>query len=195
MLSRYAITCPPAVHGSLATSGPYGSRRSPPSVPGARYPARLGAVVRPDSTGGPEDVPVRASTVACRRQSRRLGEATHGTRECFEHKDRLIRSLVTECGVRIVAFEVDAAAATVLDTFVRDGSALSTAPADAAAALAELDMWQCGQSPSATCSSGSRRSTPEVRCRRRSGSPPRSTTRDYRLAQKGFRRMIAGLRL
>ncbi|KPN31218.1 erythromycin esterase [Halolamina pelagica] len=71
-----------------------------------------------------------------------LGEATHGTRECFEHKDRLIRSLVTECGVRTVAFEVDAAAATVLDAFVRDGSALSTASADAAAALAELDMWQ-----------------------------------------------------
>jgi len=71
-----------------------------------------------------------------------LGEAAHGTRECFEHKYRLIRSLVTECGVRTVAFGVDAAAATVLDAFVRDESALSTAPADAAAVLAEFDMWQ-----------------------------------------------------
>lgn len=123
-----------------------------------------------------------------------LGEATHGARECFEHKHRLIRSLVTECGVRTVAFEVDADAATVLDAFVRHGSGLSTAPAEAA--LPALDMQQCGQRPSVTCSSGSRR--PHRACAVGAGPDyplDRSTTRDHRLAQKGFRRMIAGVRL
>jgi len=71
-----------------------------------------------------------------------LGEATHGTRECFEHKHRLIRHLVTERGFRTVAFEADAAAATAIDAFVRGGSPFADDPADAGAALAELDMWQ-----------------------------------------------------
>jgi erythromycin esterase len=71
-----------------------------------------------------------------------LGEATHGTRECFEHKHRLIRHLVSERGFRTVAFEADAAATTALDAYVRWGSPFADHPADARAALAELDMWQ-----------------------------------------------------
>ncbi|GAB7013197.1 erythromycin esterase family protein [Halolamina salina] len=71
-----------------------------------------------------------------------LGEATHGTRECFEHKHRLIRHLVTERGFRTVAFEADAAATTALDAFVRGGSPFARLSADAESALAELDMWQ-----------------------------------------------------
>ncbi|MBP1987356.1 erythromycin esterase family protein [Halolamina salifodinae] len=66
-----------------------------------------------------------------------LGEATHGTRECFRHKARLIKTLVAEHGYRTVAFEADAAAATALDSFVRDFG--SNAPASA---LADLEMWQ-----------------------------------------------------
>jgi erythromycin esterase len=71
-----------------------------------------------------------------------LGEATHGTRECFEHKHRLIRHLVTERGFRTVAFEADASAATALDAFVRGGGPFGDDPADAGAALAQLEMWQ-----------------------------------------------------
>ena len=70
-----------------------------------------------------------------------LGEATHGTRECFAHKARLIRYLVGEAGFRTVVFEADAAAVTALDAFVRDGTVVE-APDDAVSALAELDMWQ-----------------------------------------------------
>jgi len=71
-----------------------------------------------------------------------LGEATHGTRECFQHKARLIRSLVVDSGFRTVAFEVDAATATALDAFVRQKSTFADAPSDAESALTELDMWQ-----------------------------------------------------
>lgn len=73
-----------------------------------------------------------------------LGEATHGTRECFVHKARLIRYLVAERGFRTVAFEADAAAARTLDAFVQ-GDVPVDASVDAAtdtAVLAELDMWQ-----------------------------------------------------
>ncbi|NHX36603.1 MULTISPECIES: erythromycin esterase family protein [Halolamina] len=72
-----------------------------------------------------------------------LGEATHGTRECFTTKHGLVKRLVTELGFRTIAFEADAAAATVLDAYVRDGRdpVVGTA-ADADSALAELDMWQ-----------------------------------------------------
>jgi erythromycin esterase len=36
-----------------------------------------------------------------------LGEATHGTRDFFELKHRLVRYLVEECGFRTLAFETD----------------------------------------------------------------------------------------
>lgn len=71
-----------------------------------------------------------------------LGEATHGTRECFEQKHRLIRWLVSEREFRTVAFEADAAAATALDAFVRGGNEFARTPPDADSALAGLDMWQ-----------------------------------------------------
>jgi erythromycin esterase len=70
-----------------------------------------------------------------------LGEATHGTRECFLHKHRLIRHLVLNEGFRTVAFEADAAAVAALDAFGRDGT-VREPPDDAASALTELDMWQ-----------------------------------------------------
>lgn len=65
-----------------------------------------------------------------------LGEATHGTRECFALKNRLIKHLVRDVGFRTVAFEADAAATTALDEYVRTGKG------DPAAALAKLNMWQ-----------------------------------------------------
>lgn len=69
-----------------------------------------------------------------------LGEATHGTRECFQQKRRLVRHLVCEHGFRTVAFEADTAAATAMDTFVR--GSFRDGDADAAAALDTLEMWQ-----------------------------------------------------
>lgn len=51
-----------------------------------------------------------------------LGEATHGTREFFELKHRLVRHLVAERGFRTVAIETDFVNTLGLDTFVRRGN-------------------------------------------------------------------------
>jgi erythromycin esterase len=64
-----------------------------------------------------------------------LGEATHGTRECFTLKAGLIRFLVEQCGVRTVALEADVTATRALDACVRRGE-----PA-LAAALDGLHKW------------------------------------------------------
>lgn len=65
-----------------------------------------------------------------------LGEATHGTRECFQLKHRVIRFLVAELGVRTVAFEADAAEMVAVADAVQRGEG------DPVAALSTLDMWQ-----------------------------------------------------
>jgi erythromycin esterase len=64
-----------------------------------------------------------------------LGEGTHGTREFFELKDRLVRALVTQCGFRTIAFETDFAATLSLDAFVQHGTGT---PADA---LDDIALW------------------------------------------------------
>jgi erythromycin esterase len=60
-----------------------------------------------------------------------LGEATYGTREFFQLKHRILRSLVLEHGVRTVTFENGFARTRALDDYVRRGegdarTALST---------------------------------------------------------------------
>ncbi|MFW5917970.1 MAG: erythromycin esterase family protein [Haloferacaceae archaeon] len=104
--------------------------------------ARPMASVGSETDAGSAEVPTPLASSLGDARIVGLGEATHGTRECFEHKHRLIRHLVTERGFRTVAFEADAAATTALDAFVRGGSRFARSPADAGAALAELDMWQ-----------------------------------------------------
>lgn len=64
-----------------------------------------------------------------------LGEATHGTREFFTLKHRLIRHLVEERGTRTVAFEASEAAAVAVDACVRDGVG------DVDTVLAGLGFW------------------------------------------------------
>lgn len=51
-----------------------------------------------------------------------LGEATHGTREFFELKHRVVRHLVEEHGLRLFAIEASFGEITVLDNYVRDGN-------------------------------------------------------------------------
>jgi erythromycin esterase len=72
-----------------------------------------------------------------------LGEATHGTRECFRLKRRLIRSLVGHHGFRTVAFEAGVSATLPADEYVRrgtdDGGRWGADTPEAA--LAELDKW------------------------------------------------------
>jgi erythromycin esterase len=65
-----------------------------------------------------------------------LGEATHGTREFFRLKHRLVRLLVERLGFRTVAFEADVAAMVAADAYVRRGEG------DPDSALSELCKWQ-----------------------------------------------------
>lgn len=64
-----------------------------------------------------------------------LGEGTHGTREFFELKHRLVRALVTQCGFRTIAFETDFAATLSLNAVVQRGTGT---PADA---LDNIVLW------------------------------------------------------
>jgi hypothetical protein len=64
-----------------------------------------------------------------------LGEATHGTREFFRLKHRLLEFLVTEPGFTVLAMEASASAAPAVDADVRHGTG------DGARALAGLGFW------------------------------------------------------
>lgn len=47
-----------------------------------------------------------------------LGEVTHGTREVFDYKDRLVRFLVTNLGHKAIAFESDFIALEKIDDYI-----------------------------------------------------------------------------
>jgi erythromycin esterase len=64
-----------------------------------------------------------------------LGEATHGTRDFFELKHRVVRHLVEECGFRTIAFETDFAKTRALTEAVQYGEGT---PRDA---LDEITLW------------------------------------------------------
>nr|AYM52670.1 succinoglycan biosynthesis protein [Aggregicoccus edonensis] len=64
-----------------------------------------------------------------------LGEATHGTREFFQLKHRMVEYLVTEQGYTVFGLEADFAEALALDDYILTGEG------DAARALAGLDLW------------------------------------------------------
>ncbi|MFW5947990.1 MAG: erythromycin esterase family protein [Halolamina sp.] len=64
-----------------------------------------------------------------------LGEGTHGTREFFRLKHRLLRWLVTEAGVRTFAMEANAPEARALDEYVVHGRG------DPEAGLSGLYFW------------------------------------------------------
>ena len=64
-----------------------------------------------------------------------LGEGSHGTREFFRLKHRLLRHLVTEAGVRTFAMEANAPEARVLDEYVVHGRG------DPEAGLEGLYFW------------------------------------------------------
>lgn len=65
-----------------------------------------------------------------------LGETTHGSRECFELKARLVRHLVEERGLRLVAIEAAFANTMTVDAYVR-----GEWDDDPAEAVAEMGFW------------------------------------------------------
>lgn len=64
-----------------------------------------------------------------------LGEATHGTREFFQMKDRVVRFLVTEMGFTLFGIEATMPEAFLVNDYVQNGVG------DPAALLAGLRFW------------------------------------------------------
>lgn len=64
-----------------------------------------------------------------------LGDATHGTREWFTLKRRVVPYLVTGCGYRTIALETDATRTLALNRYVMDGSGTPQQ------ALENLQLW------------------------------------------------------
>ncbi|MEV4098916.1 erythromycin esterase family protein [Nonomuraea sp. NPDC049649] len=64
-----------------------------------------------------------------------LGEATHGTREFFLLKHRLLRFLVEEMGFTVLAMEASVSAAEALDVYVQGGAG------EPERLLADLGFW------------------------------------------------------
>jgi erythromycin esterase len=64
-----------------------------------------------------------------------LGEATHGTREFFQAKHRIVRYLVEQQGLRLVAMEANLPETMALDNYVVHGEG------DALEALAGTHFW------------------------------------------------------
>lgn len=64
-----------------------------------------------------------------------LGEATHGTKEFFQMKHRILRFLVTEMGFTAFGIEATLPESFLVNEYVRDGTG------DAAARLAGLYFW------------------------------------------------------
>lgn len=73
--------------------------------------------------------PLRGATIVG------LGEPTHGSREVFQLKHRLVEMLVARLGFTVVAFEAGWPEAAAVDRYVRYGEG------DPAAALAGLGYW------------------------------------------------------
>ncbi|MFJ3725572.1 erythromycin esterase family protein [Streptomyces sp. NPDC090045] len=64
-----------------------------------------------------------------------LGESTHGTREFFQLKHRLLEFLVREAGFRALAMEAGESAALAVDAYV------AGAPGDGARLVSRLGFW------------------------------------------------------
>ncbi len=64
-----------------------------------------------------------------------LGEATHGTKEFFQLKHRMLEFLVEEMGFRVFAIEANLPEAYAVDEYIRTGKG------DPAKALMGLDSW------------------------------------------------------
>jgi len=64
-----------------------------------------------------------------------LGEATHGTREFFRLKDRILRALVRHAGFKTFALEISPEAGQIVDRYVRHGEG------DPKDALRHFEFW------------------------------------------------------
>lgn len=108
------------------------SRREPPTV--EKLAEHLCDLDTVDPAADTEDLEPLREAIADRTIVG-LGEATHGTREFFRLKHRLVRFLVEERDVRLFGLEANFAEAMAIDRYVR------TDEGTAEAALDGLDFW------------------------------------------------------
>ncbi|HJV88982.1 MAG TPA: erythromycin esterase family protein [Holophagaceae bacterium] len=92
------------------------------------------ALTTPEAGHGSKDMePLRA--MVGKAQVVSLGEATHGTREFFQMKHRMLEFLVTKMGFTVFAIEANMPEARAVDAYVLEGKG------DPAKALAGLYFW------------------------------------------------------
>lgn len=94
-----------------------------------------GILLNTASPAGPLDDLAPFVHLAASRSVIGLGEATHGTREAFQLKHRLIRALAEGAGLRTLAFECGLVAGRLIDDYVRLGRGA------AREALAQQGYW------------------------------------------------------
>jgi erythromycin esterase len=111
------------VASALARPGPAGAGGEPgdPMPPVVAWIDRHAVPLATTDPGAPLDDLNPLRHVAGSAEVVGLGEATHGSRELFRIKHRLVRFLVEHMGVRTVAFEEDFAGGVLLDRYVVTG--------------------------------------------------------------------------
>ncbi|WP_316765861.1 erythromycin esterase family protein [Pedobacter frigiditerrae] len=87
----------------------------------AEIVTKLNAIIKPINTLAPDssfdDIDF-LSGVLREKKIVALGEATHGTKEIFVYKDRLVRYLVAKLGYRAITFEADFSGLEVIDNYI-----------------------------------------------------------------------------
>src|SRR5262245_28017560 len=128
MLSRRQLLMGGTVLAATAaiTSVPFALRAHPPKLPGVEGLAWLKASVLPLATAEPGSAfhdlePLREIIGNARIVS--MGEATHGTREFFQLKHRLIEYCVAELGFNVIGFEAEYGATLAVIDYVLHGKA------------------------------------------------------------------------
>lgn len=101
--------------------------------------SRLGECVAPLESPDADTLDDLRSVGAALEEGRvvALGEATHGTREFFDLKRRIVQFLVTEQDLRILGLEANFEAARRVDRYVVDGTGSPEA------AVGALSYWTC----------------------------------------------------
>ncbi len=97
--------------------------------------AREALAVTTDDPAAPDDELRPLLPILGGRRVVALGEATHGTREFFRLKDRIVRLLVRHAAFTTFALEISPEAGDRMNRFVRDGSG------DVDAALRQFEFW------------------------------------------------------
>lgn len=118
--------------GAYVIPGPPDTRPSPEVIAWLKANAIPLATAEPNS--GLRDLePLRATFANARIVS--LGEATHGTREFFQLKHRLIEFCISELGFAVIGFEAEYGATLAVNDYVLDGKG------KAADAVAGMGFW------------------------------------------------------